>query len=193
MAPLASQVYLLAAGEGRRAGGPKAWRLFEGRSLLERQVEFLSRLFRPEDIAVTVQEGWQERVRKIDPDILWIPEDPKQTALGALQALLLRSPIRDWAFLYHVDMPVWEKGLFEGLYKHIPAARSRGEESIAPSHGGRKGHPVLIAAPLAPGIAALDPSTGRLDHWLRERRQSVVELPYPCIHSNWNHANLRAA
>ena len=55
------QVYLLAAGHGRRAGGPKAWQDYEGKPLLERQIEFLTKHFEPSAIAVSIQEEWKDR------------------------------------------------------------------------------------------------------------------------------------
>ena len=60
------QAYLLAGGNGSRAGGPKAWRDLEGRSLMERQVTFLTSRFRPESVAVSIQEGWRDRCVQIE-------------------------------------------------------------------------------------------------------------------------------
>ncbi len=183
---LPEQVCLLAAGDGKRAGGPKAWRVVEGRALLDRQIAFLLTLFKPDSIAVTIQEGWRERVLKLHRDVVWVAEDPESSPLSALQSLLAAAPPKSWAFLYHVDMPLWEPGLFEALDRRVAAAEEEGLEALAPANGGRKGHPVLLSPRLAPLLAALDPAKDRLDFWLRSRKEGTVDVPYPSIHDNWN-------
>ncbi len=183
---LSEQVYLLAAGNGRRAGGPKAWRLVDGRGLLERQMEFLLALFRPSSIAVTIQEAWRERVSQLDRGVVWVAEDPDSSPLAALQSLAAAAPLKSWAFVYHVDMPLWVPGLFEALARRVPGAAREGLEALAPVHAGRKGHPALLSPSLASPLAALDPQKDRLDYWLRTRREGTVEVPYGCIHENWN-------
>lgn len=180
------QVYLLAGGNGSRAGGPKAWREFEGRSLLKRQVDFLTNRFEPRAIAISIQKDWRERCLRIQPDICWVSEDPKNPPMGAIQALVGELPLQDWSFLYHVDMPVWEPALFDALSERIHAAEKSGIEAIAPSHHGRKGHPLVLSPKLGPAITVLDPSKDRMDFWLRTRREDVVEVPFACIHENWN-------
>lgn len=178
------QVYLLAAGEGRRSGGPKAWRRHEGKTLLERQLEFLLSRFAAPKVAVTIQEGWRRRCETINPGVRWIAEDPSRSALSALQTLLRACPQQDWAFLYHVDMPVWEPAVFERLAQAAPGDA----EAVVPMHAGRKGHPLLLSPTLGAIILALNPTQDRLDYWLRTRRISAVDLPYSCVLENWNTA-----
>jgi len=180
------QVYLLAGGHGKRAGGPKAWLPVEGVTLLEKQIAFLLKRYAPENIAVTIQDGWQKRCLKIDPKVVWVPEDPRDPPMAALITLIKKQPIRHWAFFYHVDMPVWEPELFEMLEKAVPAAEKEGLEAIAPSQGGRKGHPVLLAPQVGSVLVTLDPAKDRLDEWLRTRREGTIEVPFSCIHDNWN-------
>ncbi|MBI4669089.1 MAG: nucleotidyltransferase family protein [Elusimicrobia bacterium] len=81
-------VYLLAAGRGTRAGGPKAWINFKGKSLLERQIEFLLTLFKPGSIAVSIQTDWLDRCKKINKEICWTCANPDALALDSLQRLL---------------------------------------------------------------------------------------------------------
>jgi CTP:molybdopterin cytidylyltransferase MocA len=188
---LPEQVYLLAAGKGRRAGGPKAWRLVDGRSLLERQIGFLLTLFEPSSIAVTIQEAWRERVLNIHREIAWVAEDPDASPLAALKSLVAAAPLKSWAFVYHVDMPLWVPGLFEALDRRISAAEHEGFEALAPVCAGRKGHPVLLSPALAASLAALDPQKDRLDYWLRTRKEGGVEVPFGCIHENWNSPALK--
>ena len=178
------QVYLLAAGAGRRSGGPKAWRKHESKTLLEKQLNFLLARFPARALTVSIQGPWRRRCETINPGVHWIAVDPAQSPLAALQTLLKACPQQDWAFLYHVDMPVWEPPLFERLEKE---ARQQ-LDAIVPIHDGRKGHPVLLSPRLSPEILALDPATNRLDHWLRAQRLRAVEVGLPCVLENWNAA-----
>lgn len=179
-------VYLLAAGLGTRAGGPKAWLEHEGKSLLARQLEFLLKRFPPTSLAVSVQEAWLDRCRGLHPLVQWVPVDPAAPPLGAFKALLGVMPISAWAFLYHVDMPVWDDELFYLLSSHRPKGGERPAEAIVPVHAGRAGHPVLLSPELADQLAALDPAGDRLDHWLRGRRVHRVEVAQSCVVENWN-------
>src|SRR6266550_3520810 len=110
-----SQVYLLAAGNGRRAGGPKAWLEHDGKSLLERQMEFLINRFPARNIAVSIQAPWLERCKELNSSARWVAVDAQASPLASLQCLLKLSPLREPGFLYHVDMPVWEPELFDQL------------------------------------------------------------------------------
>lgn len=177
------QAYLLAAGRGRRAGGPKAWRDCEGRPLLERQLEFLGKVLPLESVAVSIQADWLERCRALEPRVVWAPVDPEAPALAAVLALARAQPLERWTFLYHVDMRVWEPELFRLL---AARAAEGGAEAVVPVQGGRRGHPVLLSPGLRDSLLALNPGKDRLDVWLRSR--SVAEFPVPqtCVHDNWN-------
>lgn len=180
----AINAYLLAAGQGRRAEGPKAWAPFDGKTLLERQVAFLRGRFSPARIAVSIQEAWRDRCLAVDPAVHWIPVNPAGSPLACLQSLLKALPMERWGLAYHVDMPLWEAGLFDRL-----EARLRQDsrfEALIPAYEGRRGHPVILAAEVGPHLLALDPSRDRLDHWLKGRRREILETGFPCVLENWN-------
>ena len=174
-----TRVYLLAAGNGRRAGGPKAWRPHEGQALLERQLDFLKTRFAPGEIAVSIQEDWRERCAKLDGSVRWVGVDPEKPPMAAIVALLKAAPSAESAFLYHVDMPLWETKLFDAL-------SAAAGEAVVPTYEGKKGHPVLLSAKTLKELAQADPAKDRLDFWLRSRPTTAVEVPYPCIHENLN-------
>lgn len=180
----ADRAYLLAAGNGTRAGGPKIWRGHEGRPMLERQIEFLLQLFVPENVAVSVQEPWIPKCRGIFPGILWVAVDPSASPLGSLQALIKAHPPETAAFMHHIDMPVWDREVFEALARR--AAEEPDADAAIPVQGGRRGHPVLLQAAAVPALLALDPAKERLDHWLRSRRVAEAQVAFAGIHENRN-------
>lgn len=177
-----SSVYLLAAGRGRRAGGPKAWKEFEGKTMLRRQLDFLLGRTSPENIAVTIQEAWSERCETLNARVHWVAEDPEGSPLHALQTLLRKAPFKGWSFLYHVDMPVWEESVFSALEAEI----SEGTEAIIPLFKGRGGHPVLLSEGSRSAAAELDPQSDRLDHWLRSRTVKRIETGREAVVKNLN-------
>ena len=183
---MSPSVYLLAAGNGTRAGGPKAWRPYQGKGLLQRQMDFLLARFGPDDIAVSIQQAWLNRCREIHPLVRWTCVAPGLSPLGALLELLAAMPLTRWGFLYHVDMPVWEPGLFDILENELGRAEREGSHALIPTHQGRKGHPIALAARMRAELTALDPVNDRLDWWLRSRKVVTVEVPNPCINENLN-------
>jgi molybdenum cofactor cytidylyltransferase len=177
------KAYLLAAGRGKRAGGPKAWLPYEGTPLLERQIAFLLKRCRPQEIYVSIQGDWARRCQEINVDVNWIPVDADASPFDSLKRLV-REAQPGWASLHHVDMPVWEPALFKALLDR--AVSNCGAEALVPVHEGKRGHPVILSPRLQRRIAALDPATGRLDVLLRESRVEEVPVASPSIHENWN-------
>lgn len=168
-AAVAPRVLLLAAGHGRRAGGPKAWRDHEGRPMLEAQLAFLRTFTPPERISISIQEGWLERCRELAPDVRWVPVDPDATPLASVLALLRAGRV-ERSFVYHVDMPVFSPDVFAAL------AACKGD--AVPSFNGRRGHPALISVPTLLDVLRLDPEKDRLDEFLL--RRGIDEVPVDC-------------
>lgn len=173
------RVRLLAAGRGRRAGGPKAWGPYGGKTLLEAQLGFLSTATAPENIDIAVQAEWLERCRALSPRVNWVAADPEGTALGSLQALLAASP-RSNGFVIHVDMPVFDLRVWRAL-------EAAGGDAV-PVHEGRRGHPVLLTAETLDAVACLNPATGRLDGFLRGQSVAEVAVNTDVIFANLNEA-----
>jgi CTP:molybdopterin cytidylyltransferase MocA len=175
-----ARVLLLAAGRGRRSGGPKAWRPYEGTTLLEAQLSFFRGLV-GNNISISIQKEWHERCSVLSPQATWVAADPDAHPLGSLQKLIAASPAAR-SFAIHVDMPVFLRSVYEDLWKTEA-------DAVAPTFGGRRGHPVLLAPEALSEIARLDPAKDRLDVWLRGHR--VVEVPVAtgAIHLNLNESN----
>ena len=174
-----TSVYLLAAGRGRRAGGPKAWRPWEGRTLLEAQLEFLAAIAAPERTFVSIQAEWRTRCRALAPRARWVAVDPDAPALASLQALLRESGAAA-GYVLHVDMPVFDRAVWSAL-------AAAGGDAV-PVLGGRRGHPVLLSAATLGSALRLDPARDRLDVFLRTRPVAVVSVAVESVLANLNGA-----
>ena len=171
------RVRLLAAGRGKRAGGPKAWGPYAGKTMLEAQLGFLATVTAPENIDIAIQGEWLERCRALSPRVNWVAADPDAATLASLQALLKASP-RARSFVLHVDMPVFDLRVWKAL-EAVPG-------DAVPSYEGKRGHPVLLAPETFDEAAKLDPRTGRLDELLRGRRVTEVPVATDVILANLN-------
>lgn len=184
------RAFLLAAGRGVRAGGPKAWLPYDGATLLERQLSFLLSRFHPDQVVVTIQADWMERCRALNTTVHWLPVDPDAPAFASLRAVMDIVTREDWSFVYHVDQPVWEPELFDLL---ASAAGETAADAVAPRFQGRRGHPILLSPAAHAALLKVDPLAGRLDRWLEGRRVHEVEVPFSCVRENWNEGAPRPA
>jgi len=173
-----ARVLLLAAGRGVRAGGPKAWRDFAGKPLLEEHVEFFSRRLGAAALSVAIQPEWRERCRALSPDVAWVDADAEAAPLDSLQRLIAASPAAR-SFVLHVDMPVFDVSVYEMLLN------SEGD-AVVPTFDGHRGHPVLLSPKALGAISKLDPGTDRLDAWLRTNHVLEVAVPTDIIFKNLN-------
>jgi CTP:molybdopterin cytidylyltransferase MocA len=173
-----ARVLLLAAGRGNRAGGPKAWKSYAGRTLLEAHVDFFSRLIGPEALSVAIQEEWRPRCFKLSRKTVWVDADPDAYPMDSLRRLIAGSPSAR-SFILHVDMPIFEDALYASLWKEQA-------DAVAPVYDGRRGHPVLLSAAWLAELARPDPAYDRLDVFLRGRTVLEVSTDVVAIHRNMN-------
>ena len=173
-----ARVLLLAAGRGRRSGGPKAWREYEGTTMLEAQLAFFRGLVGDHGLSVSIQSEWHARCAALSRDVTWVGADPDASPLASLQSLISASPAAR-SFVLHVDMPIFVREIYEGLWKLK-------DDAVAPVFEGRRGHPVLLGPKSLAGIAELDPAKDRLDHWLRGRHVAEAPVSTGVIHLNLN-------
>ena len=181
---------LLAAGDSRRMGTPKALLAWQGRPLLEHQVDVLCRsgvagcivvLGRDADRLaplVTAPPGAEGRVRIVrNPR----PEEGRASSVRAgLEALA--APAGALLFA-SVDQPL-APALVEALLAEGAAlwfdvavgAASAPPAILIPSFEGRRGHPILVHGALFPELLAIDEATQGLRgviHRLPERVRDV--------------------
>jgi molybdenum cofactor cytidylyltransferase len=129
---------VLAAGEGRRMGGPKALVRIQGTTFVERCVE---RMCRPGVSEVVVVVGpLQERVAALLPGVTCVP-NPRAAdgMLGSILRGLEAADERaaDAVLLHPVDHPLVEAATVD----RVVAALAGGARIAVPSREGRRGHP----------------------------------------------------
>lgn len=173
------RVRLLAAGHGKRAGGPKAWGPYAGMTMLEAQLGFLATVTAPENLDIAIQGEWRERCLALSSRVNWVAADPDGTPLSSLQALLAATP-RGRAFVIHVDMPVFDLRVWRAL--------EASPGNCTPVYEGRRGHPVLLEAETLDAVADLDASRDRLDSFLRGRKVTEIPVVTDVIFANLNEA-----
>ena len=175
-----ARVLLLAAGRGSRAGGPKAWKPFGDKTMLEAHLDFFGRLVGPRALSVAIQPEWRSRCFKLSRETVWVDADPDGQAMDSLRLLIAGSP-QARSFVLHVDMPIFDAALYESLW-------AASADAVAPAFGGRRGHPVLLSAALLERLGRPDPSCERLDLFLRARPVLEIAADSALIHRNMNEA-----
>jgi CTP:molybdopterin cytidylyltransferase MocA len=132
---------VLAAGEGRRMGGPKALVRAHGRSFLERCLETLTRPGIEQRVVVLGHEAARVRAEVPVPEGTTVVENPRwregmlssvQSGLDAAEALGA-----DALVLHPVDHPLVEAETVDA----VVAALAAGAIVAVPSYAGRRGHP----------------------------------------------------
>jgi CTP:molybdopterin cytidylyltransferase MocA len=131
---------VLAAGRGRRAGGPKALLRYGETTFLEHAVRLFSRPGIDRIVAVLGHEA--ARIREAVPlpaeVVVTVNEDYDSGMLGSvLRGLDAAGGLADAVLLHPVDHPLVEP---ETILRVAEALRG-GAVIAVPSHGGRRGHP----------------------------------------------------
>lgn len=146
---------VLAAGASSRMGRPKALLDVGGRPAVERVVATL-RDGGAADVVVVVGRHADEirggaelrGVRVVDnPDWARGRTSSVQRGIAAL------APGAEWTLLALVDMPLVRADTVRALL----SARRDDADAVVPTHGGRRGHPILLRRTLFARIAELGP------------------------------------
>jgi CTP:molybdopterin cytidylyltransferase MocA len=151
---------ILAAGAGRRAGGPKALLTWKGRSFLAGAADALRR---PGVDGVAAVLGFEAaRVRHeaglpAHVDVLVNPR-PEEGMLGSLLCGLAWAEARaaDAVLVHPVDHPRIEAATVD----RVIAAMAAGARIAVPSWNGRRGHPAGFARDTWPALRAASPERG---------------------------------
>jgi CTP:molybdopterin cytidylyltransferase MocA len=148
---------VLAAGEGRRMGGPKALVRLQGTTFVERCVE---RMRRPGVCEVVVVVGpLADRVAALLPGVTCV-SNPR-AADGMLGSILCGldaadERVADAVLLHPVDHPLVEAATVD----RVVEALAGGARIAVPSREGRRGHPGGFARPAWPSLRGAAPARG---------------------------------
>jgi molybdenum cofactor cytidylyltransferase len=165
---------ILAAGEGKRFGGPKALAKYRNETFLE----MIARNLWGAADSITVIGGASFDQVKMEADRLGLPiienkdwADGQFTSLKAgLKAI---SNQFDCLLIALVDHPFVKKGTYLALksrYIEFP------ERIIIPIHDSRRGHPIILPAALSSTILK-SANNSNLREILREFALDVIECP----------------
>jgi molybdenum cofactor cytidylyltransferase len=166
---------ILAAGESRRMGSPKALVPFRGISFLQHLVN-ATRHSRVGATRIVLGAGAEEIQARLGVDPAWIVinRDWKRGQLSSIQAGIRSLPEdTEGMILCPVDNPLVSGNLVSQLIKQFD---SSGKLMAIPTFHGRRGHPVIFRASLYDGLLAAAPEVGaRQVVW--NHGQDIVEVP----------------
>jgi CTP:molybdopterin cytidylyltransferase MocA len=153
-------VAILAAGESKRMGQPKALVPFRGSTF----VEHLIAATRHPRVGITrvVLGAGAGAIRanlKVDPAWIVVNADWRTGQLSSIHAAIRSLPAgaTDGILICPVDHPLISPHLVAAL---IAAFDSSGKLIVLPKFGGRRGHPVLFRAELYGELLAASPEVG---------------------------------
>ncbi len=169
---------ILAAGESRRMGFPKALLPIDGQTFVERIVGALA-ASRVGSIVV-VLGAQHERIAaetQLAPARIVLNPDWPQGQLSSLTTGLRALPMAglDAVVMALVDHPLIEASIVDAL---VAGFEATGPAIVVPIHEGRRGHPVLFAARLVPELLAAPVDEGARAV-VRAHAAEVLEVPTP--------------
>lgn len=151
---------ILAAGESRRMGEPKATLPYQGLTFVE---HLLAATHHPRvGLTRVVLGAHAEEIRgklKLDPASIVVNPDWPKGQLSSLQAAIRSMPpqITEGLLLCPVDHPLVSRHLIEIL---IEAFDSSGKSVALPTFEGRRGHPVIFRSELYEELLNASPEVG---------------------------------
>ena len=154
---------VLAAGEGRRFGGPKQLAEVDGRPLVAHALA-LAAPFEP----LVVLGARAELIRPVVADAAQVvlAEDWAEGQAASLRAgVAALGDAVDWALVLLADQPFLTPAVVEGVL----AARGPGVDAVRTVFDGRPGHPVLLGRRVLAEVPSLRGDTGARDLMTRFR------------------------
>lgn len=185
MTPFPVDAVILAAGSSARLGSPKALARVAGVTTLERVLSTLEKAGIRSGVVVTGEHFDAIRTR-IDVAPLHIVRNPTPEAgrMGSIVIGLAATDAHSDALLWPVDRPLARVTTVAALLD----ARTAHEEDDAvfvPEEGGRRGHPILIAAGLRSKLLAAPPDANLREVLARAAAKRIaVPVDDDRIHEN---------
>jgi molybdenum cofactor cytidylyltransferase len=150
---------ILAAGESRRMGSPKALATFQGQTFVQHLIE-ATRHPRIGMVCVVLGAG-AEKLRQqlgLGHSQAVINENWPQGQLSSIQAAIRSLPEGiEGLVLCPVDHPLISREVVGALLREFD---SRGKQIVLPKYRGKRGHPVIFAASLFSELLSASPEIG---------------------------------
>lgn len=169
-------VAILAAGESRRMGTPKALLPYRGKTFVEHLIE-VTRHSRVGIARVVLGAGAKNIQTKLhlDTDSIVLNENWSQGQLSSIQAAIRSLPTAgtEGLILCPVDHPLISVELVAHLIEQFDCS---GKQIVLPTYRGRRGHPAIFHASLYDELLQASPEVGaRQVVWAHA--QDVQEFP----------------
>lgn len=155
---------VLAAGAGRRFGGPKAVVGFRGRRLVDHAVALLRAGGCGRVVVVSGAVPLEVPGAEVVHNPLW------DTGMGSSLRAGLRAVGREDVVVIPVDMP-WLGA------ESVRRVAGSGASLAVATYGGARRHPVLLGAEHLPGVVDAAVGDAGARHYLRAHSHLVVEVP----------------
>jgi molybdenum cofactor cytidylyltransferase len=167
---------ILAAGESRRMGQPKALLPYRGATFLEHLLEITRhpRIGVQRVVLGAGEKAIRARLRLPDEQVI-VNKDWERGQLSSIQATIRSLPpaMTEALIICPVDHPLVSSHLIDSL---IRAFDKSGKAIALPVYQGRRGHPVIFGAKLYDELLAASDSVGARQV-VRAHPQDIVEVP----------------
>jgi CTP:molybdopterin cytidylyltransferase MocA len=184
---------ILAAGESRRMGSPKALLDYRGKTFLEHLIDVtrhprvgvlrvvlgakageIRARVALEDPAIVINEQWPSgQLSSIHAAIRSLPRQTAKTAKTAQTEESARTEGTDGLMLCPVDHPIVSRELIAQI---IAAFDASGKSIVVPVYKERRGHPVIFRACLYGELLAASPAVGAREI-VRAHPDAICEVP----------------
>jgi len=153
-------VAILAAGESRRMGTPKALLDYHGKTFVDHLAEVAQhpRIGFQRIILGAKAEEIQSRIH-VTADSIVVNQDWPRGQLSSIQAAIrsLAGEATDGLMLCPVDHPIISR---EVVAQIVQAFEGSDKQIVIPTYEGRRGHPVIFRANLYPELLAASADVG---------------------------------
>ena len=154
---------ILAAGDSRRMGSPKALLEYRGETFVARLVRIFAKFCDP---VIVVAGRHADQIRAAVNVPVVVNSDPDRGQLSSLQAALMdlfpvgqavafQPPVVPGFLFTPVDCPAFQESTVSSL---IESFRRNAAPFVIPKYRGKRGHPVLVKGSLAHEFLALPPT-----------------------------------